>query len=332
MENNNKLDYSNMTLVSFGDSFTFGQGITKDADYVSSIAKKYAPGSAHDARREWKIKSNKYAYTNKLKDILKFKEAINLGLPGASNKRIYSLVRSYCMNNDTSDTFLVINLTSPGRNFISTSYTEEKHKNIMYDFNYTVWNEDKDLKKKNLNIVTNLSKKSVSEFLTEYFNNMTILSDHIITYNALIDFLDKIKVPYVILDIINDTPSVENHYGVLGKLYNDFHYEMNKISGVDLSDYCHIEDYFRNLKETIDTSKYLNYFTIRKHYKTYLGTKIKTEPHLKCLNRYMYTHPLGKHVIQSPVPNDGHWSITGHQVFAELAADWIQKKYGEINE
>ena len=71
------MDYSDYTLVSFGDSFTFGQGVVphyNDADYD---------------REYWKEQCHANSYTKFISDELNFKDVINLGIPGNSLSLIH---------------------------------------------------------------------------------------------------------------------------------------------------------------------------------------------------------------------------------------------------
>lgn len=329
-----KLDFGKLKLVSFGDSYTFGQGAAVDIDYVTQILPRYQDYDI--ARLMWKRQSNRLSYTAQLEKMMGFKGSLNLGIPGASNKRILTTLRSYCVNHNLSDCFIVVALTHPARDLIATKRLSLKNTdavNFMKDFIYGAWEDDKKSQvDKNLNndisIIKNLSLNSAAEMMSAYFNNFTILSNHVITHNAIFDFLNGLGVPYIVVDILNDVPASDAHYNVLSKMRNTYLKDISKDIGVDMSDFQHIKDYFATLKRTSKTSKYLNFFALNERYETYIGTNKKIDPYMKNTDRYVVTHPSNSdRSLLSPIKSDGHWSVRGHKVFATLLKDWIEKHY-----
>lgn len=319
-------------LVSFGDSFTFGQGSSIGSDFATDIFPKF--NTATEARIEWKRISNSNAYTKFLADNLGMDSWINLGIPGASNKRIYTNLRSYCENNDISDSVIVVALTSPDRDYIATPIKTKDDAYVMFDFYYSVWDIFKSSPEtsmgRRIGIIEDVNHNTVKEMMYSYFNNFTVVSNHIITHNAISDYLKSTGRPYIIIDILNDVPYCVQNYMILDKLYDAFPYEINKSIGVDLSDFSHIKDYQYELQSTTTTNPYLNYYTLKENYKNYFNTDVELNAqHCRRLSLYMIKHPQSVD-IKSKVPGDNHWSDTGHKIFADLLTDWIRKKYGDI--
>ena len=106
------MDNSDYTLVSFGDSFTFGQGTISQNDFP--------------ADSEWRSACNENSYTRFLKDTLGFKDYINLGVMGASNETSYVLLSEFMRNNDTRKCFFLINFTAPERHDFIQRVTDRK--------------------------------------------------------------------------------------------------------------------------------------------------------------------------------------------------------------
>ena len=73
------MDFSEYTLVSFGDSFTFGQDVY--LKYDTSV-KDLRP-----IQEQYKINCNNLSYTKLISDSIGFKDSLNFGTLAASNER-----------------------------------------------------------------------------------------------------------------------------------------------------------------------------------------------------------------------------------------------------
>ena len=323
------MNYNEYTLVSFGDSFTFGQGSKLGAENDFTIpANQYST-----ERKRFKKVSNSGSYTKMIKTLLGFKSAINLGLPGASNKRTLTTIKDHTRRYGKENKFYIIGLTDPGRDMLYTMDSGTKLY-TSYDFLYNNWsNERLTPKLKEIKNVLKISDMAMSEMLAYYFNNFTILLNHIIVYESIVDYLNSEDIPYVIFDITNDTPSSNDRYDVLNKIVkeyaiSDYFFD----DDVYVDDKAYIENYFSDLKD-LKNPVYLNYHSMKHHYPTYLNKKQPLNPDMVNLCRYVFSYPEGDYRdYLSPIKGDVHWSMKGHKVFAELISDWITKNYGDKNE
>ena len=90
------MDFSNCNLISFGDSFTFGQGTEGNGLSYIQYPELYEDKLTREQiTRNWVNKSNQYSYTTKLSHLLGCKKYVNLGQMGASNDHCLLFERVY---------------------------------------------------------------------------------------------------------------------------------------------------------------------------------------------------------------------------------------------
>ena len=192
--------FSNMKLVSFGDSYTFGHNSTLEGDY-----RNYSNNNTIDehriARKKWREVSNSNCYSSILSRRLNFKEYHNLGIPGSSNKSTLDMLKSYITHNDVSDCFMLINLTSPDRDLIYT-FNGRNNKNMPYYFTYSTW--ENDIKAKPNLKITKMNRQSLVDMTEHYYNNFTVLFQQIHLYYSILECLKCAGVSYIIFDILNN--------------------------------------------------------------------------------------------------------------------------------
>lgn len=310
--------YKNTTLISCGDSFTFGQG-TIDSPGTNSTRFQY---------RQYKNECNRLSYSGVLGEKY-FKNTINVGYPGASNEGIYQqLITVYDkVKNNDEDYFYLIALTSPLRDLIMTLSPSHNNKYTVYDYNSMTWLEQKENPSgwvKSSDILK-MRKTTCEDIVSYYRNDCTLLLKHIIQYNAVVDFLKARNLKFAIFDLLNYAPSDE---GFLSMIMEAGHPGAFKAMGIFDNDI--FELYFRDLNNN-ENPYYLNIHNIKK-YDKYIGTDIKIQP-INQLNVEQYLIGYGEDVlgtkkkIASTVPGDMHWNPLGHEICADLLIDWIRKHY-----
>lgn len=327
------MDFSEYTLVSFGDSFTFGQGSTLNSDLIKIKKELLAEGDRKtDPRSVFKTVSNIKSYTKFLEKLMNFKDSVNMGIPGSGNKRTYQLIKDFHRQNKESDNkfFYIINLSHASRDLImSRNIVTDKFES--YDFIFNNWEKDisRPKGKQFPQEIHDLKLKSFADIAKYYRNDYTVLSDYVSLYEDIINFLELNSIPYVIFDILNDM---------------NFHImEFNLLENIGVqvwADLCLTDNKyyeFMDLKSTIHNhismikhpdSKLLSFLKYREM-DYYVNTKVPIDHDGYAptnMARYVERHP-GKLSVNSPVEGDDHWSVSGHMLAAELIEYWIRKHY-----
>ena len=294
------MNFSDYTLVSFGDSYTFGESVT------TSTSKDF------ENLADWKEYCNNRSYTSFVQKTLNFKDSHNVGIPGASNKRILKTIKEYSELNGTKNKFYMISLTNPMRDLIY-SYEKSINGHKSFDFVLPSWEiQVADPNSRRSAELFKMSPDSIVDMLTYYFNDYTLFFNFAMTFYAITDYMDKIKVPYIIFDILNDS------FSKLDEIYNIKSYtripEFFKNSDVVMDDTYYIKNFVDEIKN-FKPKNYLNKFSLQKYYN--INHNVDN----------IYTHIDVAHKdIFSPIPGDEHWNIKGHQHCAELLSDWIIKQ------
>lgn len=320
------MDYSNYTLVSFGDSFTFGQGLVS----VKKFGGKWGP--------QMKEACNELSYVNMISNRLGVKNTINMAMPGASNAGILSTIRSfYDKHRDTENHLYVIALTLADRDEIS-SMRDTTGLQHVYDFTYSGWREAKTFIQRNKkeiihafgynrDIYTNVSDTAMGEFMSYYMHKYTMLIKHIHVYNGIIDFLKSRNIKFVIVDLINDAPALNERFNILEEFELDG-WRKTFTDDLHIIDNSLVELYYRDL-ENKTVPQYLNWYTF-KNMTEFLGmNKEMTRETHKCVDDYVMKY--GKDYLgdieKTRIPGDGHWNRLGHEIASHLIEDWIRKHY-----
>lgn len=314
------MSFADQRLVAFGDSYTFGQGLYPfEGEF-----------------KNWKQKCNDISYINLVSQQLGFGEHINMSYPGASNAGIMSMIKSfYSKNKNAENDLYVISLTLADRDEIS-SLAETTNRQNVFDFTYTGWEHARSLIKSkdknvdaygyNLDCFTKISENTMKVMLSYYYNKHTMLLKHIHTFNSIVDFLNARNIKFVLLDGINDAPSLQKRYDILKTFdwnnWRQFYKEHNYI------DKSIVEIYYEDL-ENNEIPQYLNYYNF-KHYKEFVGTgKINPKKVYKCMDDYVLKYGKEHHGSSDyvTIPDDGHWNQEGHLVASYLVSDWIKRHH-----
>lgn len=313
-------NFENLTLVSLGDSFTFGQGIIAPPEELNM--KTYSVYCSETHGRN---------YTGLLEKKLNFKNSIQLGVPGGANSTVLNQLISLSdkFNNDFSNLFFVISLTEPTRDSILT-FSNDHNAYVNYEFKPNTLLEQKAAKKTGSWIeksdIYKMSKNTVNEMYGYYLNDYTIMSKHIQILFSIIDLLRARNAKFIIFDMLNK--ALES--------FNNMSLDQIKLSGHPIW----INRYYNINLDTISIyvdkilnnhiPEYLNSINITKNYTKYINTDITIKSHFKqnmteYVLGYSYDVLGDKNSTASTVPDDFHWNDIGHDVCSDLLKDWILK-------
>ena len=314
------MDFSNCNLISFGDSFTFGQGTEGDGISFMEYINKHNDIDRAIATEKWITLSNARSYTTRLSKLLKFKKTINLGQMGASNHHTLYYLREFIAKNHHKNNVYLINLTEPARHLsmqartVKQKYTEPEN----YLYLETLRIDYMERWKNNKALFTNDFYKLNGSFWNNYFSNFKtsedVLYNHIQTYYSICELLKGKK--YFIFDIMNDIDFELNRIK-LPKIYSS-HISISKFTDNNLiknnfepifNSNNFIEDYTEHVK---NNKNYLNFYELNKRFES-------NRPY-KNLNSL-----IGKNSIYT-AKFDSHWNVTGHNKVAKVLQDFITER------
>jgi hypothetical protein len=331
------MKYSDYTVVSFGDSFCFGQGITKEADlsiHEKRLKKFPTIQERKKARLAYKKECQQFAYTKIIEKNLNFKTSINCGLPGSSNKRTLTLLRNFSKNNKDENIFYLVGLTHATRDLIMTR--PERPKKVQwegYDWVYNSWVTNKDTAwqtkvESQRPDIYNMPPSVFQRMLVYYRNDFTTILEHVMVYDSIIEHLELTGKPYIIFDLINDVPWEIKRMNLVDSLRrtswaDDLLTDVPNLDFEDTSGY--ITSHYEGLINKTNP-KYLNYFAIAEYGK-FLNTEVEFVEGRIPANLATYVKLFPGIITRSPITDDNHWNIRGHEVAANLLTDWIRKHY-----
>ena len=317
------MNFSEYTLVSFGDSFTFGQDIVQEPPLNLDSDSRFIK------EKLYKEECNDKAYTQVVADRLGFKDSINFGVLAGSNDRSIANLESFLRNNPKKKVFVLFNFTVTSRyiQFFKID-GEDKYElvNISNGFFSKVVNtltEDtfhgKDRKK-----YTGINQKSLAQNWTFFRNNIQDVYNHIKQRRAVYYILSSYNVPYVTFDglndmdyrILRDNPlqyisnrNIDGCYSSL--LYND---DENYV----FKEMDFLKAYYQEL---VDKSSLLTHIPIDKLNKR------------SCVNGYIINKGKKLHndekyyMSDNHGPETGHWNSEGHIEVAKLIEKFINERY-----
>ena len=299
------MNFSEYTLVSFGDSFTFGQ------DTVPEY--KHQAHGLPAIHKQWKKDCNVNSYTQVIADRMGFKDNLNFGVLAGSNERSFTLLESFLRTNPDKKVFVLFNFTSASR-FMNIFKKERKNQYDIVDLIPNVeareWISEERY--------TSINAKSIIKHYTYWRNSVQDVYSHIKDRRNLYYLLSSHNTPHVTFDIINNIDALMLRDNPLEYILSndgfgiDFMYK-------DDADYVLKEmDYFESYyKELVDKSPLLSHIGIdlmngQKNLVTYLDNKAKFEH-----NDIDYYSPMA----------GGHWNIEGHIEVAKVIESFINDKY-----
>jgi len=305
------MDFSEYTLVSFGDSFTFGQ------DTVPSPSKDNSKNN-NNINKLWKLECNKYSYTQSVADSMGFKDSLNFGVMGGSNDRSVSLLESFLRSNPKKKVFVLFNFTSSARFMLFPRLDENdeyfKSKGTFYDCvdilphsHYNDWMYD--------GRYTGINTKSVNQQYTYWRNSIQDVYNHVKDRRMLYYMLSSYNVPYVTFDGINDMD-----YRILRD---------NPTQYIN-------SDFGENMLSENEDQYILRHHDFLQSYYQELEDKYSLLSHIGidylsgASNMFKYIYRLGfsqKNDSDFYAHLGGHWNIEGHIAVAKLIEKFINERY-----
>jgi hypothetical protein len=303
-------DWSEYTLVSFGDSFTFGQ------DTVHHDFPQMNDNDLKAKNKVWKSQCNKKSYTQVICNRMGFKDNLNFGIPGCSNERSLMLLESFLRQNPKKKVFVLFNFTSTSRFMNMFKYREDKYSLV----DITPERASSEPTPSNQSGVT---KKSMENYYTYFRNKMQEVYCHIRDRRMLLQLVSMYNVPHTTFDVLNDMDSrilrdnpsqyIHSSASDCGSLYNnDENYVFDEME--------YFDSYY---KELIDNSSPISHIGI-----DYLSN---LPPGSINVMQYIGRTGIHKHndyhaYTVGGVPG-GHWTREGHIEVAELVEKYINENY-----
>lgn len=332
------------TVISFGDSFTYGHGITEvfqdTQQYKDAISRKDKNAVKEMYRKDWKLCSAK-TYTKWFSTNAGFKKYINFGIPGGSNQSSLYHMQSYLNENLGEKFFILFNLTSPFRT------------DIVY--------KESAMSTQLSNLQSNFNQRDIEGYF--YINSEeTAILQHIYFMKNLYNTLRAFRHPYIVFDILNDTDIIlqkefikpEKDLHIYPSTFVTVFGEDIGYNGVIARKYINeVSSKERMLKNYIDTNFYMDYT----NHKTplYRNKKLPENENRLSYNFYglhrlitlheMYNgynrhedHPEWKgieHFTEKYIKlylsefDKSHWGEKLHREFGDFLYWYLQNRYSE---
>ena len=299
------MNFSEYTLISFGDSFTFGQ------DTVSQYSIDHE--DVRPIQKQYKQDCHNLSYTKILADKLRFKDSLNFGVLGGSNERSITLLESFLRTNPDKKVFVLFNFTSASR-FMNIFKVDGKNQYDIVDLIPNVeareWISEERY--------TSINAKSIIKHYTYWRNGVQDVYSHIKDRRNLYYLLSSRNTPHVTFDILNNTDALMLRDNPLEYILSndgfgvDFMYK-------DDADYVLKEmDYFKSYyNEILTASPLLCHMGIddldgHRNFVTYLNNRAKFEH--GDIDYYSAIH-------------GGHWNSKGHIEVARLIEKFLNERY-----
>lgn len=308
------MDFSDYTLVSFGDSFTFG---VETVPMYDTSVKDLRP-----EQKQWKKDCNEKSYTQVLVDKMGFKDSLNFGVGGASNDRSMSLLESFLRSNPKKKVFVLFNFTSSSRfmlfprldenneyiNQIKTGKNNStkitlydcvdilpSHNDWMYDGRYP-----------------GINTKSVNQQYTYWRNSIQDVYNHVKDRRMLYYMLSSYNVPYVTFDGINDM----DH-----RMLRDN--PIQYINGDDFSMYADL----CNENDEQYIFRHLDF--LQSYYQELVNKSPLLCHHMGIEEQYKGSRNMTNYLNANYHVNteNGHWNTDGHIEVAKLIEKFINERY-----
>jgi len=285
------MNFSEYTLVSFGDSFTFGQDVVPKYDgLVENIQL---------AQKQYKIDCNNLSYTKFISDSLGFKDSLNFGTLAASNERSLMHLETFLRNNPKKKVFVLFNFTSASR-FLNIFQK-------VKDFEYTCIDMHPNLDPEKR--YRGITQRSIEEQYTYWRNSVQDVYAHIRDRRNLYYLLSSYNAPHVSFDIINNTDqhilrdNPIKYIDTKEGSFNEFMYNEE--------DYIFKEmDFFNSYyQELVDDTPLL----------CHIGAK--------CMGGKNLNHYLVQKSESNKSSYGTHWSAEGHRKASKLIEKFINERY-----
>ena len=348
-----KMNFSDYTLVSFGDSFTFGQGAGKDTR--ESLIQKN-PDSIAGWQIEYRNQSNENSYTRFISDELKFKNYLNAANPGASNGSILFNLSRFLTSNKDKKVFIIVGLTLPDREFYITKFNDRIKDDSELSTRYlseSVWSSnipqalrnkrDKELYPPTLK----LSDRWFNDYFGYWVNKENIYFRSFNEIYTIIKLLQESGHPHIVVDVINDLNKIiDKNFNIgFSNLY-DRNYEdriMDSAESLGLNNFSQsnklknenfltttYEIYKNELEQSMLTHEYMWDFlekdTSKKLEKrSWINLSGFLNYHFLLHNNNTKNNVLFGKKYLSNHKDDLHWNEYSHRLVASLIVYYIRK-------
>jgi hypothetical protein len=320
------MNFSEYTLVSFGDSFTAGDGLYDPSDIIRCLTSLDPELTSTPKSVKYFEYTRKSGYTSILSNLLNFKNYYNFGIEGASNHKILQLLEDWLYTKDDSNYFVIVSLTEIQRRLLYVDQTDPKTFNVFtHDMDFNSFSIDRlnELKKDNYKIA-DMSEKGLVEYYTYIETNTKLFYDFVDIFYSIKMALDYHNIPYIIFDTLSDIQK----YGPRVKPVDvkRLPYEYNKATkGKHKTRY---QPFLSGDVTSIDNyiPKSFYYNIVNKNYNP--DKKIFSENHTANMFRTIDTIAFNTgNNYNSHLPNDRHWNLEGHMVCADILKEYILEKY-----
>ena len=298
-------DWSEYTLISFGDSFTFGQDTVPTYDISD---KDICP-----VQKQYKIDCNNLSYTKILADNLGFKDTLNFGGLAGSNERSLTLLESFLRTNPEKKVFVLFSFTSASR-FLQYFKVDGKREydaiNMIPNVEAREWISEERY--------TNINARSIIEHYTYWRNSIQDVYNHVKDRRMLYYMLSSNNVPHATFDILNDTDYRMLRNNPLEYILSNDGFGIEFMYNDDKNYVLKEMDYFKSYyKELVDKSPLLSH----------IGIDLMNEQ--RNLVKYLYNKAKFEHndTDYYSAMAGGHWNIEGHIEVAKLIESFINDKY-----
>lgn len=303
----------NLVLHSFGDSFTYGDGI-----FPSPIGASDATVALFDKKRAAKT------YTGLLGQ--HFKETINYGLPASNNE--YTLMRMMTVVNDPdfdpTTSFFLINLTDPARmGFSITNNNVDEYSLLnVHSLNRLTDND--------------IPIKSIPGVALSLFDDMANIYRYYTTLASIQHLLENIGVRYYMFNGINGIDQNMTDSCRFNKLEERFKGKkfyapdriLNKQSRMNTTIIDHYKallgkfKHFDLYRDTLVSHEKLGFDETITLYRSDI---ISCYNMVKLMDIYATKKYNNEHYYKSKlIFDDGHWNEVGHKLVSRILLDRIQ--------
>ena len=292
------MNFSEYTLVSFGDSFTFGQDVV--SPYDTSVR------DLRPVQKQYKIDSNNLSYTKCIADSMGFKDSLNFGTLAASNERSLMHLETFLRNNPKKKVFVLFNFTSASR-FLNIFKDKVKSEYVMVDVYPNVLSEGIESGREYMGI----TKKSVEAQYTFWRNSVQDVYSHIRDKRNLYYMLSTYNTPYVSFDIINKMDSLilrDNPIKYMDSYEGSFNSVMHSDENYIFKELDFFNSYY---KELVDRTPLLCH---------HMGLEIWNRKGAVNMNDYLNKH-------NEYETENGHWNSRGHTEASHVIQKFINERY-----
>jgi hypothetical protein len=301
------IDWSNHTLVSFGDSFTFGDGI---------IPEQYQRDMNHPTYRPFDERRTRQVYTTLVANKLKFKNSINFGLPANNNMHMYEqlfrFVNSEQYKKD-KNIFILLNLTSYER--VSLPIYGPTLKGFVEQKGISLFNPP------SLSHLEILDEKSYHTVFELVFDNAKVYRDNALAILHIKQLLEQHRIPYYIFSAIGTVDLVDAITAIKNNKYEFEDHRLQEFTLNNLDGYEQIYDIYVN---EVRNFKHFHYF--------FNNDKFVTGGVTLDIRNCGLAEAMGKFASLVNKVNyreyycfeDGHWNPRGHTLAARMLSSLIE--------